>query len=359
NAAQLHHPSEMDAQEAGGILEGSQVEGDVLVGGFAHQGNEDLRMGQIAADFCGGDSDHANPRVAHLTLDQYRQLALHLIGHPLGTTVFFGHMNLWLHATSCYCTGAALGKCQAGQTTSGPLGPLVACSLALVAGLQRACYLNPLEHLDPVASAHVVVVLHADTALHAVPYFADVILEATQGFQLAFVDDHVFTQYPDRAVAVDRALDDHTTGHRTELRRTEHVTYFGNTEDLLAHIAAKHARQGLLDVFDDLVDHAVVAQIQAFGLDHLARRGIGTDVEAEDHGIGRQRQVGIGLGDTAHATGYDLDLDFVVAQLVQRALQCLQRTAHVGLDDDIERLLLALAHVLEHVLQLGRLLTGQ
>src|SRR5690606_37012557 len=106
-------------------------------------------------------------------------------------------------------------------------------------------------------------------------------------------------------------------------------------------------------------DHAVVAQIQAFGLDHLARRGIGTDVEAEDHGIGRQRQVGIGLGDTAHATGYDLDLDFVVAQLVQRALQCLQRTAHVGLDDDIERLLLALAHVLEHVLQLGRLLTGQ
>src|SRR5690606_36110211 len=240
-----------------------------------------------------------------------------------------------------------------------PLGPLVACSLALVAGLQRACYLNPLEHLDPVASAHVVVVLHADTALHAVPYFADVILEATQGFQLAFVDDHVFTQYPDRPVTVDRALDDHTTGHRPELRRTEHVTHFGNTKDLLAHIAAKHARQGLLDVFDDLVDHAVVAQIQAFGLDHLARRGIGTDVEAEDHGVGSQRQVGIGLGDTAHATGYDLDLDFVVAQLVQRALQCFQRTAHVGLDDDIERLLLALAHVLEHVLQLGRLLTGQ
>src|SRR5690606_32731500 len=134
---------------------------------------------------------------------------------------------------------------------------------------------------------------------------------------------------------------------------------FGDTEDLLAHIAAKHTRQGLLDVFDDLVDHAVIAQIQAFGLDHLARRRIGTDVETEDHGVGSQRQVGVGLSDTAHPTGYDLDLDFVVAQLVQRALQCFQRTTHVGLDDDIERLLLALTHVLEHVLQLGRLLTGQ
>src|SRR5690606_21302806 len=162
--------------------------------------------------------------------------------------------------------------------------------LALVAGLQRPCDLHPLEHFDAVTDTHVVVVLHADAALHAVTHFADVILEATQGFQLTLVDDHVFTQHANRPVAVHGTLDDHTTGHRAELRRTEYIAHFGNAQDLLADIAAQHTRQGFLDVFDDLVDHAVVAQIQAFAFDHLARRGVGTDVEAEDHRVRSQRQ---------------------------------------------------------------------
>src|SRR5690606_40352427 len=88
--------------------------------------------------------------------------------------------------------------------------------------LQGSGYLNPLEDLDPVADTHIVVVLHADTALHAVAHFADVILKAAQGFQLAFVDDHVFTQYTARTVAVHGAFDDHTAGHRAELGRPEH-----------------------------------------------------------------------------------------------------------------------------------------
>src|SRR5690606_19520371 len=151
--------------------------------------------------------------------------------------------------------------------------------------LQGSCHLNPLEDLDTVTDTHIVVVFHTDTAFHAVAHFGDVILEAAQRFQLTLVDDHVFAQYTDRTVAVHGTFDDHTAGHGAELGRTEHVTHLGDTEDLLAHIAAQHAGQGLLDVIDDLVDHAVVAQIQAFGLDHLACRGIGTHVEAEDHRV--------------------------------------------------------------------------
>src|SRR5690606_23805180 len=139
---------------------------------------------------------------------------------------------------------------------------------------------------DVCSSDLIVVVLHADTALHAVAHFADVILKAAQGFQLAFVDDHVFTQYTDRTVAVHGAFDDHTAGHRAELGRAEHVTHFRHTQDLLADVAAEHTGQRLLDVFDDLVDDAVVTQVQTFVLDDLARRRVGPDVEAEDHGVG-------------------------------------------------------------------------
>src|SRR5690554_5688404 len=217
-----------------------------------------------------------------------------------------------------------------------------------VASLQCTCHLNPLEDLDTVADAHVIVVLHADTALHAVTHFTDVVLEAAQGLQLAFVDDHVLAQYADRTVAVYGTFDDHAASHGTELGRTEHVTHLGHTEDLFAYVTAEHAGQGLLHVLDDLVDHAVVAQIQTFTLDHLARRGIGPHVEAEDHRVGGQCQVDIGFGDTTDTAGDHLDLYFVVTQLVERALQGFQGTAHVGLYDHVENLLLILAHVLEH-----------
>jgi hypothetical protein len=43
----------------------------------------------------------------------------------------------------------------------------------------------------------------------------------------------------------------------------------------------------------------------------------------------------------------------------QRLDQRLLRTLHVGLDDERQGLDLALAHLLEHVLQLGGLLLGQ
>src|SRR5690606_25253080 len=47
------------------------------------------------------------------------------------------------------------------------------------------------------------------------------------------------------------------------------------------------------------------------------------------------------------------------AQPVERALQRFQRTTHIGLEDDVERLLLVLTHGLEDVFQLAGVSTGQ
>ena len=63
--------------------------------------------------------------------------------------------------------------------------------------LEAASNLDLLVDFDLVARLNVVVALHADTAFHAGTYFGSVILEAAQGFQLAFEDNDVFTQYTD------------------------------------------------------------------------------------------------------------------------------------------------------------------
>src|SRR5690606_21064626 len=123
---------------------------------------------------------------------------------------------------------------------------------------------------DLVASLDVVVALHADTALHAGTHLGNVILEAAKRVQLAYEDDHVVTQHADRTVAVHHALKDHAARDRTEFRRAEHVAHFGDTQNVLANIAAEHAGQGFLDVLDDVVDHVVVTQIQTFLLDDPA-----------------------------------------------------------------------------------------
>lgn len=104
--------------------------------------------------------------------------------------------------------------------------------------LEAASNLNLLEDFDLVANLDVVVALDADTALHAGTYFGSVILEAAQGFQLAFEDNDVFTQYTDWTVTVHGAFDNHAAGDRAEFRRAEHVTHLGDTQDVLPDVAA-------------------------------------------------------------------------------------------------------------------------
>ena len=54
-----------------------------------------------------------------------------------------------------------------------------------------------------------------------------------------------------------------------------------------------------------------------------------------------------------------IDLDLLGRQLLQRLGQCLLRALDIGLEDQRQGLDFALRHLLEHVLELGRLLLGQ
>ncbi len=115
-------------------------------------------------------------------------------------------------------------------------------------------------------------------------------------------------------------FDNHATSDRAEFRRAEHVTHLGDTQDVLPNVAAKHAGEGFLDVFDDVVDDVVVTHVQAFLLDDLPCASIGTHVEAEQYSVGSQCQVSVGLGDTTYAATHNTHLHFVVTQAVQGAV---------------------------------------
>src|SRR5690606_10764387 len=225
--------------------------------------------------------------------------------------------------------------------------------------LQGPLHLDAFVALDLVADLDVVVVLDADAALGAGTHLVDVILEAAQRLQRALEDDHVVAQDADRVVASNRALDDKAAGDLADLRRLEHLAHFRKTDDLLAGLRGEHARERLLDLVDGVVDDRVVVHVHAGLVDLPAGGTIGTHVEPDDHRLRGGGEVHVGLGDAADAGGDHLHLHLVGAQLGERIRQRFHRALHVGLDDEVEDLGLALLHLAEHVLELGGLLAGE
>ena len=78
------------------------------------------------------------------------------------------------------------------------------------------------------------------------------------------------------------------------------------------------------------------------------------DVEADDHGLRRDREVDVALADAADRGVHDLHLDLVGRELEQRLRQRFLRALDVGLDDQRQRLLGALPHLVHHVLRGSR-----
>ena len=75
-----------------------------------------------------------------------------------------------------------------------------------------------------------------------------------------------------------------------------------------------------------------------------------------DAGLG---QVDVRLGDAADAGGDDVDADLLGRQLGERVRERLGRALHVGLEDDLELLDLALLDLVEDVLERHRLVPAQ
>src|SRR3546814_16279936 len=104
-----------------------------------------------------------------------------------------------------------------------------------------------------VARLHVVVLLHADTALGAAADLVDVLLEAAQGFQLALEDHGVVAQHADRLVAPDHALHDHAAGHGAELGTAEYVADLGRADDHFTDLHSTDAPSATLHLDDQLI----------------------------------------------------------------------------------------------------------
>src|SRR5690606_28877512 len=104
-------------------------------------------------------------------------------------------------------------------------GLLPGFSDAAASGRRRnsaPCF-NALEALDLVADLDVVVVLDADAAFGAGLDLGNVVLEAPQRFEDAFVNHGLVAQHADRQVFLHRPLYDQTTGDRAELGAAEDI----------------------------------------------------------------------------------------------------------------------------------------
>src|SRR5690606_14076622 len=157
------------------------------------------------------------------------------------------------------------------------------------------------ETFDDVAGTDVFVVLEGHTAFLADLDFLDLVLEALERLELAFVDDDVVAQEAHAGTTFDHAFGDLTAGNLADL---------GDLEDLLDHRVADEGfttvrRQkpahGTLHILDEVVNDVVVADFDAVAGGQFLGLLVGTDVKAHDDGIGSRGQGDVRLGDAADA----------------------------------------------------------
>ena len=115
----------------------------------------------------------------------------------------------------------------------------------------------------------------------------------------------------------------------------------------------EQAEHGRLEVLEQLVDDLVGPDLDVGLGRHLPGPPVGTDVEADDGGVGGLGQLHVVLGDPAHAPVDEAELHVVALELAQALGDRLERAPHVGLQDQVERGRLAPLDLLEQVLELG------
>src|SRR5690606_20426124 len=123
----------------------------------------------------------------------------------------------------------------------------------------------------------------------------------------------------------------------------------------------EHALERALHVFEGAVNHRVETHVDTLAGSTLTRLRVGAHVEADDDGVVDRGEVDVALGDGTHTTVDDAQLHRVVdLDIEQRLLQRLHGTRDVTLDDEVERLDLAIFEGLGEVLEADALAaTGQ
>ena len=128
-----------------------------------------------------------------------------------------------------------------------------------------------LEGLDDVVDLDVVERPQADAALEAFPHLGRVVLEATQRLDGEVVgDDGAVAHQASLGVAPDLAAAHEAAGDVAELARAVDLADLGGAELRLFVLGLEHALERRLDLVDRLVDHRVVANVDALAVDQVA-----------------------------------------------------------------------------------------
>src|SRR3954452_13171495 len=216
---------------------------------------------------------------------------------------------------------------------------------------QRVVDLARLVDLQHVALLDVLEVAQDDPAFEARRDLPHVLVEASQRCDLAVVDDRAVAHEPGPRAARDLAVGDVGAGDDTDPRRAEELTDLDVTKGVLDLIGFEHALHRGTQLVQNLVDHRVVADLDALPLAHRAGVADGPHVEADDDRVGRRGKHDVGLVDAADAGADDVHRHLVLRQLGDLVLERLGGAGDVGLDEEVELLELARLDLLEDVLQ--------
>src|SRR5437762_1468762 len=137
------------------------------------------------------------------------------------------------------------------------------------------------EGLDYIANFDVTVTGDADTALHTVAHFGDIVFEAAQRTDAPLVDHHVVAQQTHIGIALDHAIDHRATSDGSDLGHSEGVADFGAAKVCFLDRRFEQSEHGFLDLVLQLVDDRMQADVNLLLFGEFLRFALGTYVEAD------------------------------------------------------------------------------
>src|ERR1700693_3577744 len=185
---------------------------------------ENFGVGKVGGDLYPGEGDHADERVLELGAQQFRQLALDLIGDA-APALLVGHQSS--RSARIRSEDPSLRRALLGTTRA------------------SKCPRHFLDFVDfeLVADLEVVEVFHGHAALETSFHFAHVVLEALERINLARMDDHVVAQHAHQRVATHQALEHHASSHGPDLGDLEYLAHVDEAEYGFFFLRREHARE--------------------------------------------------------------------------------------------------------------------
>src|SRR3984893_652496 len=154
-------------------------------------------------------------------------------------------------------------------------------------GLDDVAGLHPLDPLDP------------DAALEPLQHLTDIVLEALERADGVLAKHGLAPLDAHPRGTDDLPLDHGAAEDRSDLGDGEELLHLRTAVNGLADLRREHAAERRLDVVEDVVDDAVVPEVDAVGLGLARCLGLGLDVEGEHDGVGRRGERDVRFGDGA------------------------------------------------------------